>query len=105
MVSKEQAIERVCWLQELVAEELFKHSTPADCFCGTGGYEGMTFRNDGAVLAFIEEAVRRELARACLKNEARAKPMPDIFGEEDKQPRGLLAAMKEIRNRTRRPLP
>jgi hypothetical protein len=104
-MTRQEAIARVCRLTELVNSELFHHKYPSDCFCGEGGYPGMTFQNSGVVLAFIEQAVRDALARACLKREARRQPGRDIFGDETEPQRGLVAAMREIRKRTRRPLP
>jgi hypothetical protein len=70
MESKE-IISRLCKLQKEVHSHLGSDHS-ADCFCGEGGfwdvpgYEGTYekgYRNDGACLEFIEQAVREKLKK------------------------------------------
>lgn len=57
---------RLCELQAEVCRET-GYTQSADCFCGTSGFgerhvHDDAYRNDGAALEFIEQAVREKLA-------------------------------------------
>ena len=70
----DQIIERLCLLQEEVANRHVGYDEGSDCFCGKGGFwkrerYGGTFeqgyRNTGKALEFIEAAVREKLDSTC----------------------------------------
>lgn len=62
-------VERLCQLEELVADQVIGHSSAHDCFCGAGGfwsndwYGANNFRNDLTCIEFIEQAVRDAIVR------------------------------------------
>jgi hypothetical protein len=65
-LTAEQCIERLCVLQRLVVETHFGFDRSADCFCGNSGFgavhaRSLSFRNEGHVIEFIEQAVREKL--------------------------------------------
>lgn len=66
-LTRREVLERLCRLQEEVAEH-FRHRHPSDCFCGGGGlwmvpeYGDHRYRNNGVVLGFIERVVRAAIA-------------------------------------------
>jgi len=72
MLTRQQVLEKLCHLQELVAHRLNSFSEhPNDCFCGQGGFwksvyyseDPSRYKNDGFVLRFIRRAVCNELRR------------------------------------------
>lgn len=66
---------RLCELQAEVCRET-GYAQSADCFCGTSGFgerhvHDDAYRNDGAALEFIEQAVREKLAAMRAEKETR----------------------------------
>lgn len=68
-VTHSEAIERVCTLQESVAEQLLQHRVPTDCICSE---RRMAFRNSGVAIAFIEQATKNALRAAVARARGRA---------------------------------
>jgi hypothetical protein len=75
-MNAKEAISRLCALQERVAEAVVGHESSHDCFCGQGGFWGSKgydgtfeggYRNDGACIAFIEQAVEEKIARLTVR--------------------------------------
>ena len=75
-MTRNEVIERLCKLQTEVNEKVFHHETASDCFCGKGGfwdspsYTEESYRNSGAVLEWIENAVANAIAQQLSANGA-----------------------------------
>jgi len=74
-MTRDEALRRLCALQEEVYRALGGEGA-ADCFCGHGGFwhvpqyanDPDQYRNDGAVIEFIESAARDALAARTAPN-------------------------------------
>ena len=69
-ITPEEAVERLCLLQEEV-QAVFGHQSEGDCFCKKGGFwkdgklpgDGTGYRNSGKAIRFIEKATWNALKR------------------------------------------
>jgi hypothetical protein len=68
-VTRNRVIQRLCALQYIVHKDVIGFDHAADCFCGKGGmwesesYTESEYRNDGAVLEWIEKVVTDAIAK------------------------------------------
>lgn len=62
-MEKKELIARLCSLSREVMEKKFCYQRAADCFCGENPVTAGEFQFSPEILAFIETAVRKELAK------------------------------------------
>jgi hypothetical protein len=69
--ARQHAIERMCHLQALVAEQVHHWQHAADCFCGSlsDEWHERNYRNDEEAIAFIEDAVVAAVSVAAGRSE------------------------------------